>query len=160
MKPDKPNTISVDGMTKVQQFLALASQHKSEMSQNLLNQKLTEAKLPIVSTPVTSFKYNASEGELNALCFAVCGVGGATPNNLSRIREDFCKRDSDLGGTPGEKMSCPFTLTEWRDGLEAEERLNNVTCSREGFLKKSIVDCNPLQQLYAIQSKRASLVRK
>ena len=160
MKTDIPNSVSELGLKRVSQFLALASQHKSEMAQKFLDQKLVEANLPNVSTPVASFKYNASESDLNALCFAVCGVGGSTPNTLSKTREEFCQWDKDLSGKPGEKMSCPFTLTEWKRGLEAQESMQNVTCGREGFIKKSIVDCYPLQQLYTVQAKKATLVRK
>ena len=147
MKPDVPNTVSVDGMEKVQQFFQIAP-HITIMDSTWLTTKLQAVNLPSISkTPITSFPYK-SEKEISAMCFTICQPGRmSNADVVNPLRDKFCLWDEQMKGKPGEKGFCPFTLTEWKRGLENQERQNAVTCTREGTIIKVITRCQATDPL-------------
>ena len=147
MKPDVPNTVSVDGMEKVNQFFQIAPNIKI-LDLKWLSNKLQSVNLPVISkTPITSFPYK-SEKEISAMCFTICQPGRmSNADVVNPLRDKFCLWDEQMKGKPGEKGFCPFTLTEWKRGLEAQERLNTIKCTREGTIIKSITNCQITEQM-------------
>ena len=147
MKPDVPNTVSVDGMEKVNQFFQIAPNIKI-LDLKWLSNKLQSVNLPVISkTPFPTYPYK-SEKDISAMCFTICQPGRmSNADVVNPLRDKFCLWDEQMKGKPGEKGFCPFTLTEWKRGLEAQERLNTIKCTREGTIIKSITNCQITEQM-------------